>query len=185
METDDCQEESYYECIASQVDMMQLDECSNKCIPNTFSILETNFSTPFCQEYTENEYCALEIVQKILNRKIASDCKKSCSALEYFAEFDHYTFLSDNGEKYIYHLDYELTNQDYESMVYEEYFLCDTVDMIASVGGTLGRYLSKLNLKNIFSSKFLHFFILGIFIGFSMTGTVKWIFSYLRRCCPN
>ena len=146
METDKCQEESYYECIATQVDMMELDECSNKCIPNTFSILETNFSTPFCQEYTENEYCALEIVQKILNGKIASDCKKSCSALEYFAEFDRYTFLSDNRENlYIYHLDYELTNQDYESMVYEEYFIYDIDGMIGSVGGTFGTYISKFD----------------------------------------
>ena len=41
----------------------------------------------------------------------------------------------------MYFLWYKLTNQDFESMVYEEYFIYDTVGMIGSVGGTFGDYL--------------------------------------------
>ena len=54
-DTDECQEESYYECIASQLDVMEFNECSNKCIPNTFSNLGRNYSTPFCQDDTDKE----------------------------------------------------------------------------------------------------------------------------------
>ena len=139
METDNCQDESYYECIASQLDKMELDECSNKCIPNTFSILGGNYSRPFCQK---NDYCVLEIVQKILTREIASNCKTSCSTLEYLGDVELSAIpvsSSDKGGNWnMYNFAYRLTNQDYESMVYEEYFIYDTVDMIASVGGTLG-----------------------------------------------
>ena len=142
METDNCQDESYYECIASQLDKMELEECSNKCIPNTLSILGSNYSTPFCQEDTKNEYCVLEIVQKILTREIASNCKTSCSTLEYLGDVELSAIpvsSSDKGGNWnMYNFAYRLTNQDYESMVYEEYFIYDTVDMIASVGGTLG-----------------------------------------------
>ena len=139
METDNCQDESYYECIASQLDKMELEECSNKCIPNTFSILGGNYSRPFCQK---NDYCVLEIVQKILTREIASNCKTSCSTLEYLGDVELSAIpvsSSDKGGNWnMYNFAYRLTNQDYESMVYEEYFIYDTVDMIASVGGTLG-----------------------------------------------
>ena len=87
METDDCQEESYYECIASQLDIMEFNKCPKKCIPNAFSNLGRNYSTPFCSNDTENEYCAMKIVRKINRQKIASDCKSSCSNLEYFGEY--------------------------------------------------------------------------------------------------
>ena len=41
-ETDKCQQESYYECIASQFDVSKLTECPNKCIPNIFPIWRKN-----------------------------------------------------------------------------------------------------------------------------------------------
>ena len=41
--------------------------------------------------------------------------------------------------------------------VYEEYLVYDAIDMIGSVGGTL-----------------------GMFIGFSMTGVISWIFIYFK-----
>ena len=41
----------------------------------------------------------------------------------------------------MYFLWYKLANQDFESMVYEEYFIYDIVGMIGSVGGTFGDYL--------------------------------------------
>ena len=138
-ETDECQKEPYYECIASQLDVMEFNECSNKCIPNTFSNLGRNYSTPFCQDDTDNEYCALEIVVKINDQEIASDCKKSCSNLEYVGELAQN--MPVKGKKWNqYHLQYRLTNHDFELMVYEEYFIYDTNGLIGSVGGTLGAY---------------------------------------------
>ena len=144
VETDNCQDESYYECIASQLDVMEFNECPNKCIPNTFSNLGTNYSTPFCLDDTDNEYCALEIVLKINEEEIASDCKKSCSYLEYFGEFVlNVPFSSEKGKNWnMYRFKYVLSNQDFESMVYEEYYIYDTVGMIGSVGGTFGTYLN-------------------------------------------
>merc|ERR1712062_826250 len=32
-----CQNEAFYVCIASQIDLIEFNECSNKCIPNVFS----------------------------------------------------------------------------------------------------------------------------------------------------
>ena len=140
-DTDECQDEPYYQCIASQLDLMKFNECSNKCIPNAFSNLGNNYSTPFCQDDTDNEHCALKIVLKINEEEIASDCKKACSNLEYFGKVVlNMPFHSDQGKNWnLYHLRYRLTNQDFESMVYEEYFVYDTVGMIGSVGGTFGR----------------------------------------------
>ena len=149
-ETDGCQEESYYECIASQLDLMEFNECSKKCIPNTFSLLGKNYSTPFCQNDTENEHCAIKILLEINNQNIASDCKKSCSNLEYFGEVVlNRQFSSDRGKHWnMYAFEYRSSNQDFELMVYEEYFIYDTVGMIGSVGGTFGTYLNWLFKKS-------------------------------------
>ena len=102
---------------------------------------------------TENEYCAMKIVRKINRQKIASDCKSSCSNLEYFGEYGiNRPIYSDivKIKNWNAFFKYKLVNQDSNSMVYEEYIIYDTVGMIGSVGGTLGRYLFKLDLKNIF-----------------------------------
>ena len=127
--------------IGSQLDQMDFNECSNKCIPNTFSNLGRNYSTPFCQNDTDNEYCAFDIINKINEQKIASDCKKACYNLEYFGEVVlniPYSYYSGKNW-HMYYVRYALTNQDFESMVYEEYFIYDINGMIGSVGGTFGK----------------------------------------------
>ena len=141
-ETGKCQEESYYDCIASQLDAIEFNECSNKCIPNVFSNLGKNYSIPFCHNDIDNEICALKIVQKIVGQKFGYKCKKSCSKLEYFGEvITNEPYLSkdskyDNWNAYLFK--YVLRNQDFASKVYEEYFIYDIIGMIGSVGGTLG-----------------------------------------------
>ena len=144
-ETGECQEQPYYECIASQLDAMKSIECSNKCIPNVFSNLGKNYSTPFCQNDMDNEQCALKIIDQIQEQEIMSDCKKACSILEYTGKIVlNMPRYSDKGENWnMYSLKYRLN--DYETMVYEEYFIYDTVGMIGSVGGTFGTYLSELH----------------------------------------
>ena len=162
-EIGECQEESYYECIASQLDVMEFNKCPKKCIPNAFSNLGRNYSTPFCSNDTENEYCAMKIVRRINRQEIASDCKSSCSNLEYFGEFGINRPISSNIDKiknWNAFFKYKLVNQDLNSMVYEEYIIYDTVGMIGSVGGTFGNFLNyifKNNLNYQISKKFYSF----------------------------
>ena len=108
---------------------MEFDECSNKCIPNIFSNIGRNYSTAFCQDDTDNEYCALKIIVNMHEGKVASNCKKSCSNFEYLGEFVlNMPFNSERGKNWNkYYLLYRLSNQDFESIVHEEYFIYDTV----------------------------------------------------------
>ena len=87
-QTGKCQDESFYECIASKLDTMEFKGCSQKCMPNIFSNIGMNISTPFCQNDLENEKCALNIGMKIIDQNIdgGSGCKKSCLNLVYSGE---------------------------------------------------------------------------------------------------
>ena len=139
-ETDNCQQESYYECLASHLDgaIEFNDNCSKKCIPNAFSNLKKTYRKPFCQNDTENEYCALKIMQE---QETRSKCKKSCFNLEYFGEVGfNLAIPSENETSSTYRFNYALTNQDFAAKVYEEYLIYDAITMIGSVGGTLGIY---------------------------------------------
>ena len=140
-ETGECQLEPYYGCIGNQLDEMEFNNCSNKCIHKAFSNLGRNYSTPFCEDDSDNE-CARKIVHKITTKRIVSNCKKSCSNLEYFGQISRImpTFSNKGKNWNMYHLRYILNNPDFEAMVYEEYFIYDTIGLIASVGGTLGTY---------------------------------------------
>ena len=86
--------ESYYQCIASNLDKLDFNQtsCTKKCIPISFSY-DRNYSTPFCKTVTDNE-CAFNIItdsidsmeKKIENnvtKKIQSKCKHSCIILQY------------------------------------------------------------------------------------------------------
>ena len=140
-ETGECQPKPYYECIASQLDEMEFNKCSNKCIPKVFSNIGRNYSSSFCEDDSDNK-CARKIVENINEQKIASNCKKACSNLEYDGQnVGNKPSSSKKGKNWNnYRLRYILNNQEFESMVYEEYFIYDTIGMIASIGGTLGNY---------------------------------------------
>ena len=131
-----CQEESYYECISSQIDDTEFSECFKKCIPNLFSSMGRNYSTPFCQNDTDNERC---IAKQVYEKNLESNCKKSCTKLEYFGEMEIYQNVNSKDNKSNnYRIFYRLTNNNFEAKVYEEYLIYDTIGMIGSVGGTLG-----------------------------------------------
>ena len=83
--TGKCQKESYYECILSQLDINEVNDCPKKCIPDVFANLGKNYSTSFCQNDTDNQEC---IAKQILEQRIGSGCKKSCNQLEYIGELD-------------------------------------------------------------------------------------------------
>ena len=95
-QTSKCHDESYYDCIVSELDKMDFNHsmfhplkgCSKKCIPNVFSY-GTNFSTPFCQK-NEEDFCArrvainmIEVTEKESKMKTFSRCKHSCEILQY------------------------------------------------------------------------------------------------------
>ena len=144
-ETGECQEEPYYKCIASQLDLIEINECSNKCIPKIFSNLGKNYSTPFCQNDNDNERCIIkkyheQVIEE--HQDFTTSCKKSCTNLEYFGEvtLNMPTSSEKSGNWHMYNLRYKLTNPNFELMVHEEYFIYDAIGMIGSVGGTLGTH---------------------------------------------
>ena len=143
-----CQKESYYECIASHLDVIEFDECSKKCIPNVFSNIGKNYSTTFCQNNTVSQKC---IFDHMLKQEIGSNCKNSCSKLEYFGDnlltMPYQSKEEDKKHWNVYWFKYRLNNLNFSAKVYEEYLIYDTIGMIAAVGGTLG--ISK-EIKSIF-----------------------------------
>ena len=160
-QTNKCQKESYYKCIASQIDVTEFNECSNKCIPEIFKNMGTNYTTPFCQNDTNNQRCILA------NKEVGMNCEKSCSIKEYIGE----TYLnsprsSDVKDRDLYYFKYRLNNL--ASKVYVEYLIYDSIGMVGSVGGTLGKFSLRfcescnffliLNFKWYFSFKFFNIF---------------------------
>ena len=143
-----CQKESYYECIASHLDVIEFDECSKKCIPNVFSNIGKNYSTTFCQNNTVSQKCILD---HMLKQEVGSNCKKSCSKLEYFGDnlltMPYQSKEEDKKHWNVYWFKYRLNNLNFSAKVFEEYLIYDTIGMIAAVGGTLG--ISK-EIKSIF-----------------------------------
>ena len=138
-ESDKCQKESYYECLTSRLDAGVFNECSGQCIPNTFSNLNKTYRKPFCANNADNEYCALEIINRMQEKENESECKKSCFQLEYHGEiglYRQYPDISENWDRYFF--TYYLLNKDFISMVEEEYLIYDAMSMVGSVGGTLG-----------------------------------------------
>ena len=111
---------------------------------SSFSNLGKNHTIPICQYDTDNEYCIFKIIKKIKEQEIASDCKKACFNLEYFGEIALIMPFSLHWKKNwnSYHFCYRLNNQDFETVVHEEYFIYDIVGMIGSVGGTFGMDLN-------------------------------------------
>ena len=153
-----CQNESYYECIASKLDVIEFNECSKKCIPNVFSnIGGKNYSTAFCQNDTVSQQC---IFNHMLKQKVGSKCKKSCSNLEYFGEVllncPYQSEDDDYANWNVYWLQYKLTNLNLVSKVWEEYVIYDIIGMIGSVGGTLGSFLSSIEKIICFNFQLLN-----------------------------
>ena len=78
-----CQKESYYKCITSQLDVIEFNKCSRKCIPKVFSNMGKNYSTQYCQNDTDSQQC---IFNHMLKQEFGSNCTKSCSYLEYVGD---------------------------------------------------------------------------------------------------
>ena len=166
-ETSNCQKESYYDCLASELDSFDFNQtsCTKKCIPAMFSYGK-NYSNTFCQTPTSDN-CALNIfhannykVENSFVERVDSKCKHSCTILQYSGlevresseisspheSTDHRTFM------------YQLGDTDNKMNAYHEYLIYDSMGMIGSVGGTF-----------------------GMFIGFSMTGVISSIIEFFKE----
>ena len=131
-----CQNEAYYNCITSELDTIEFNKCSRKCIPNVFSNMDINYSTDFCQNDTDSQQC---IFNHILKQEFGSKCTKSCLNLEYFGDVVvNVPYKSEYENWNRYWLILKLTNQDLLCKVFEEYLIYDAFGIIGSVGGTLG-----------------------------------------------
>ena len=132
----ECQKEPYYKCIASQIDAIEFNECSNKCMPNVFANMDKNYSIAFCCNDTHSQQC---ILIPMLKEDDGSNCKKSCSNKEYLGEvYLNVPITSDVKDQDLYYFMYRLNNHNFASKVYEEYLIYDAIGMVGSVGGTLG-----------------------------------------------
>ena len=129
-----CQKQSFYKCIAFQVDAIEFNKCSNKCIPEIFSNMGKNYTTPFCQNDSHNQrQCVLKHISK---EEVGSDCKESCSITEYLGQpYLNIPIESDKEDWDLYYFKYRINNL---ATTKDEYLIYDAIGMIGSVGGTLG-----------------------------------------------
>ena len=143
-QTRKCQKESYYECIVSQIDAIEFNKCSNKCIPEIFSNMGKNYKTPFCQNNTHNRQCVFKHMSKwvnsdYLNLEVGSNCKKSCFIKEYVGEpYLNTPKTSDKEDQDLYYFKFKFNKL---ASTKDEYLIYDAIGMVGSVGGTLGIFI--------------------------------------------
>ena len=66
--------------------------------------------------------------------------------MEYFGEFElNIPYPSEKENWNVYCITYILTNQDFTVDVYEQYLIFDAIEMIGSVGGTVGMRIKFSN----------------------------------------
>ena len=165
-QTSKCHQESYYDCLASELDKFDFSQtsCTTKCIPGMFSYGK-NYSTPFCQNL-EDDTCARDIFNNI-KYKIENNftnivnlrCKHACTILQYSGkEVAEYPPFVESSAVDEYVGTYQFENVDNKMTVFNQYLIYDSMAMIGSVGGTF-----------------------GMFIGFSMTGVISSIIEFFKE----
>ena len=156
-----CVDSSYYECMELELLEQVESNCSQKCSP----IHTKNVSISKCEE-EEIRICAENIfVENFIYGGLKSNCKKPCEIQQYTEEWktweDGASFPNSNPNeesKLWFWLWYQFED-DQDVIVYDEYLIYDTINMIGSLGGTL-----------------------GIFIGFSFSNVLNLIISCLKSC---
>ena len=83
---------------------------------------------------------------------------KTCTTIDYFGEI-----MTENNDQESNELGIQYKFAfPLRASVYQEYLITDTIDLVGSVGGTL-----------------------GLFIGFSFNNIITYIMGYIRRCLAN
>ena len=156
-----CVDGSYYNCLELEL-MDQVEKnCSQKCSP----IHTKNISIWKCED-EEIQYCAENIFsENVIYGGLKSNCKKPCEIEQYIEDWklwaENISFPNSNPNeesKLWFWLWYQFEH-DQDVIVYEEYLIYDTINMIGSLGGTL-----------------------GIFIGFSFSNVLNVILSFIKSC---
>ena len=142
-----CQDQSFYQCATSKI---LESECSQQC--NLTCIPVTN---PICNnliDYYDYVECgchlehAYDVMQNITTNY---ECPQSCEITQYVGTIIWNDKLSWNSNVSL--VQYKYVTPLFLS-VYEEYIICDLINLIGSVGGTL-----------------------GLFIGFSFNNILAWL----------
>ena len=154
-----CNYQSYYECVESEILNAKLGICIPISVPNDPSLMCQNINDWYsggCLDCDLNLSIIKDFFQNITAK---NKCPKSCKMTQYSGKIisDSTTtfnyFDADNKASYVkYQFDAPLY-----AKVYEEYIIVDAIGMIGSVGGTL-----------------------GLFIGFSFSNVINVLIGYLQ-----
>ena len=157
-----CSDSSYYECLEIELLEQIESKCSKKCSP----IHTKNISISKCDaDEIEIRICAENILsEKFQFGGFKSKCKKPCEIRQYTEDWKFW--IDGNGlpddlneeSKLWFWLWYQFEDEQ-DTIVYEEYLIYDTINMIGSLGGTL-----------------------GLFIGFSFSNVLNVIISFIKSC---
>ena len=144
-----CHDQSFYECAASKILKSECNKCNITCIPITL----TDDYYPICanDDYEEcecNRNLTFDVLQNITTY---DECPRSCTIMQYIG-----TVTYEGVHQRHSHVQYKLVSPLFAE-VYEEYIICDFINMIGSVGGTL-----------------------GLFIGFSFSNILMHLIGYLK-----
>ena len=147
-----CQDQSFYQCATSKI---LESECSQQC--NLTCIPVTN---PICNnliDYYDYVECgchlehAYDVMQNITTNY---ECPQSCEITQYVGTIIWNDKLSWNSNVSL--VQYKYVTPLFLS-VYEEYIICDLINLVGSVGGTL-----------------------GLFIGFSFNNILAWLIENIQ-----
>ena len=162
--TGHCTQQSHYQYLgANLIEEIDMGKCKNKCLPSSLhSIipLTDQRKIPLCQT-KEDEKCAFSAARDV-NYNIAH-YQKPCSIFQYNGDFDFWTPEEDGRAK---------SNTTFSFgwwfpppgavKLSEEYLIIDTITMITYVASTL-----------------------GMFIGFSFSGVIGFIFRFIQKQWVN
>ena len=116
-------------------------------------------------EDEEIQHCAENIFsENVIYGGLKSNCKKPCEIEQYIEDWklwaeNSFPNSNPNEESKLWFWLWYQFEHDQDVIVYEEYLIYDTINMIGSLGGTL-----------------------GIFIGFSFSNVLNVIISFIKSC---
>ena len=161
-----CNEESFYEHVTSRLSKQSFDKCNDTCLmtslPNDLFPICTNVNEWYDKKGDTQEResdCNWRIVHNLI-KNVTNNKKhqKTCIRTQYSGVY-HEILEGETGIRYSFTL-------PLKAKVYEEYFIIDSIQLIGSVGGTL-----------------------GMFIGFSFSNLIiciiEYIQSFMKRKLPS
>ena len=153
----DCREESFYECIGTKMYQEDFSHCPRKCmepmsLPNKLIV---DLNLPLCQTQLELE-CVEKVLRNFWFESKNEKCPRPCSYVQY-KSLGKSVEKSNNEVNLNFTFSYMFLSYA-ATTVHEEYYIFDSIGMIASVGGTL-----------------------GMFIGFSFSNVINFILNAIKK----